>query len=361
LDAVTPNSEWAAESRFLLQTYAPPVAAPVGRTAGPEVQIEIGSGQTLTVNRDRFSRSGQAVLKNGRRVESPYLLPPESRFNGRSFRGKMEISVEKGRLVLVNSLPVEEYLYGVLKNEVGPGWPEEALKAQAVASRTFVLRRMDLARSSSGRPVRLASDVSIQVYRGRSSEDPRSSAAVDATRGQVLTYGGELIEAVFHSESGGTLESSGDIWGRAYPYLISKPDPYSGASPRASWEAEFDEPEILKALDRSARAKVGRLRNFEVAEKTAGGRVRLLSLTGTRGRVTVPAGKFRLSIGPDRLRSLLWTDFSYKNGRLGVQGRGWGHGVGLSQWSAKSAAEQGLTCAQILKFYFPGTKIVTIY
>ena len=89
--------------------------------------------------------------------------------------------------------------------------------------------------------------------------------------------------------------------------------------------------------------------------------MKLLAIEGTRGRVTVPAGKFRLRLGPDKLRSLLWTDVMYEGRRLSVKGRGWGHGVGLPQWSAKSAAEKGLTAPEILELYYPGTAIVTRY
>lgn len=355
-----PNSEWAEDGRFLIQTYG---AGSTGRRgAGPQVHIEIAHGPSLTIGKDRFAHSAGMLRKNGKKVQGPFDLPSGVVHQGRSYRGKLQIVMEKSRVILVNSLPMEEYLYGVLKNEIGPGWHREALKAQAIASRTFVLRRIELALAASkSAPARLASDVSIQVYRGMTSEDPRVTAAVDATCGQVLTYRGELVEAVFHSESGGTTESSADLWGRAYPYLISRSDPYAGASPRVAWEAEFTEAELMKALDGRTRSKIGKIKTIEVSERSRGGRVKQLAFHGTRGMAVVPAGKYRISLGADKLRSLLWTDIVYKNRRLAVKGRGWGHGVGMPQWSAKAAAEQGLTCEQILDLYFPGTKITTRY
>ncbi len=362
--AIDPKSPWAEDGRFVLDVYArprPPHLRSAGAGGGPPVVIMIREGPQMAASQDRFSCASGKIHRNGRPVESPYELPASSVIDGRSYRGRLEIVLERGRLVLLNTVPVEEYLYGVLKNEIGPDWPPEALKAQAIASRTFVLRRLDLAKSSGNGPPRLASDVSIQVYRGRPAEDPRVMAVVDATRGEVLTYRSELIEAVFHSESGGVTESSAELWGRAYPYLISKPDAYGGTSPKNKWEAEFTEHDILHALDRSSRAKIGRVRSVEISDKTSSGRAKSIRIAGTRGSINIPAGKYRLSLGPDRLRSLLWTDFEYVRGRLRVSGLGWGHGVGLSQWSAKAAAEKGLSCEQILQLYFPGTKIETRY
>lgn len=353
---IDPSSEWAEDARFLLRMY--------GQTqtgAGPDIFIRIASGQSLTVGRERFQFAKDRIRRNGKPVSSPCILPTRVPFEGRTYRGRLQVEIENGRIALVNILPMEEYLYGVIKNEIDPAWNMEAVKAQAIAARTFAYRRMNLARGTGGRMPRLAADVSIQVYRGIAADDPRSIEAVDATRGQVLTHAGEMIEAVFHSESGGMLESSRDLWGRDYSYLVSKPDPYAGTSPRGTWEAVFDEQALLRALDKDSRRMVGRIREVEVSEKSRSGRAKTLTIHGTRGRISVPAGKYRLALGPDRLRSLLWTHVEYSGHRLYVKGRGWGHGVGMSQWGAKAAADRGLTTEQILRFYFPGTEITTIY
>jgi len=361
VSAIDPASEWAPDGQFLLMIYAPARGAPEKSGGGPMVSIRIAQRSQIAVGSDRFTQSGKALKKNGHPVQVPFEIPRGAHFERRGYRGKLEVDIEKGQVVLINTLPIEDYLYGVLKNEINPGWAPESVKAQAIASRTYVLRRIELARSASRKPVRLAADVSIQVYHGRTSEDPRVQAAVDATRGQVLVYKGDLIEAVFHSESGGATESSADLWGRSYPYLISKPDPYSGTSPYANWHAEFTEEEVLKALGKELRGKVGRIRSITVAESSQSGRVKRLAVLGARGEAVIPAGKFRLALGPDRLRSLLWTELDYQNRKMAVRGRGWGHGVGLSQWSSKVAAEKGLTCREILNFYFPGGEIMTRY
>lgn len=370
---IDPASEWYEDGGFLIQFYAPPAAVPApaapavkaysfpSSSMGPDIRIRIDRGKQLTVGREKFLKSGKSLRKNGRPVAAPHALPPETSYQGRRYRGKLQVEIEKDQTVLVNILPVEEYLYGVLKNEIGPSWPAEALKAQAVASRTFVLRRVALASGPRNQPVTLAADVSIQVYKGSTSEDPRITAAIDATRGLVLTHAGEMIEAVFHSESGGMLESAADLWSRGYPYLIAKADPYSGSSPRAFWSADLSEKDILRAIGREFRGKIGRLRRMEVSKTTSGNRAKEILLIGTRGRATVPAGKFRLAIGPDKVRSLLWTEFSFDNHVLRVGGKGWGHGVGLSQWSSKVAAEKGMNHKEILEFYYPGTTLVRKY
>ncbi|MBI4178146.1 SpoIID/LytB domain-containing protein [bacterium] len=358
---------WSKEAAFLVQTFfssaalAAPPPAPVAMTVppqpGPFVRIWIGSGTQLRIGRDKFRLSGRGILKNGRAVSSPFELPPGTPYLGRTYRGKLEVTVSRGRLVIVNTLTLEDYLYGVVRNEIAPNWNVEALKAQAIASRTYALRRMGL--SENGAP--LSADVSIQVYRGIESEDSRVTAAIDETRGLVLVNDDELIEAVFHAESGGRTESSGDLWGRTRSYLVSKSDPYAGESPRAVWAAEFSEEEILRALSKKDRAGIGRIKDVRITEKTAGDRVKTLRISGTSGGVDLPAGKFRLQIGPDRLRSLLWTRMDYGGRKLRIEGRGWGHGVGLPQWSARYAAEQGLTAAEILAYYYAGTRIVRKY
>lgn len=361
------QSEWSDEGKFLLQTYSAailPLPSPkqvetTVRVSQPTVRIRIGQSRDLTIGRDRFRCFGNKIKKNSRIVSSPYELPLGIVYQGRTYRGKMEMMAVNGWVVLVNTLPVEEYLYGVVRNEIAPGWNVEALKAQAIASRTFVLRRMQLVNTNGLNA--LSADVSVQVYQGIGSEDSRITAAIDATRGQVLMFQSELVDAVFHAESGGFTESSEELWGKAYPYLISNPDPYAGHSPRSSWDAEFGEAEILKSMDRESRSRVGNIKNIQISDKTSSGRVKQLLIKGKHGQVHILAGKFRLKIGPDRLRSLLWTDVNYENRRLTVKGRGWGHGVGLPQWSAKAAAEQGVSVGKILEFYYPGTKIVTKY
>src|SRR2546425_4850789 len=145
------------------------------------------------------------------------------------YRGVVELRrTAAGRLTVINELDLEEYLYGVLKNEVDPQWPAEALKAQAVASRTWGLYSLNRF-APEGYDVRATTE--SQVYNGVTAEDPRTSAAVDETRGEIMTYQGRPIFAAYHSDSGGYTESSELVWGgTTYPYL-------KGGRPVQRWRA----------------------------------------------------------------------------------------------------------------------------
>ena len=221
------------------------------------------------------------------------------RFNNRRYRGAFLIT-SRG---LLNVLDLEDYLRGVLPAEVGASWPMEALRVQAIISRTYALRQ-SLARASRGYDV--TDTVADQVYRGAGVETAATNQAVASTEREILTYGSELAFTPFHSDSGGHTANNADVWGRALPYLAGVPEPVAYASPNASWSVRIPRGSIEAALAR-IKAGVGVLSEVRVTHVDKGGRATALTFTGSRGTSSVKASQFRTAIGPNLLKSTMLT------------------------------------------------------
>ncbi|MBI2247435.1 MAG: SpoIID/LytB domain-containing protein [Armatimonadetes bacterium] len=276
----------------------------------------------------------------------------------RTYRGMIEIrSTPARRLTVVNELGLEEYLYGVLKMEVDPRWPAEALKAQAVAARTLALY-------SLGRYQREGYDVrattETQVYAGVAAEDPRTTAAVEATRGEIMTFQDRPIFAAFHSDSGGHTESSEHVWGGRYVYLKGVPDPYSAGAGSQRWMVRLDLGVFEERLRRTGRP-VTSIMSIELAELTPSGRVQSIRITSGTGTVTLKGTELRSILGADQLKSTLFSVRFRPDDPSAVEfiGRGAGHGVGMSQWGARGHALLGRGYQEILRYYYSGVSFET--
>lgn len=271
----------------------------------------------------------------------------------RPYRGLIELRhTAAGGLTVINELDLEEYLYGVLKLEVDPRWPAEALKAQAVAARTLAVYSLGRFRAE-GYDLRATTD--SQVYGGIAAEDPRATAAVDATRGELLTYQGRPIFAAFHSDSGGHTESSEHVWGGRYPYLKGVSDPLTTAAP---WTVKLDVAQVADRLRRAGKP-VGAITAVEITERTPSGRAGALRLASGTGTVTLRATELRTILGADVLKSTMFTVrlVGDEQPALEFTGRGSGHGVGLSQWGARGQAMQGTSYPEILRSYYSGVTL----
>ena len=201
---------------------------------------------------------------------------------GRRYRGVLRVSGRGGTLRVVNSLGVETYLASVVGSEMPHRWPLAALQAQAVAARTYALKQR-----SRGGAWDVKATVASQVYRGVESETPSTRKAVASTRSLVLVHGGRLIDAVFHSSSGGVTEASGMVWRRQHPYLVSVPD-HDQHSPVHRWEQWFDSAGLRQRLP-----ETGGLQDVEVLSRSASGRVREARLRGPRGSLVLSGGELR--------------------------------------------------------------------
>ncbi len=277
----------------------------------------------------------------------------------RRYRGLIELRRSAmGRLTVINEIDLEEYLYGVIKMEVDPRWPAEALKAQAVAARTLAVQSVGRF-AAEGYDLRATTD--SQVYAGINAEDPRTTAAVEATRGVIMTYAGRPIFAAYHSDSGGATESSEHVWGQPYPYLRGVVDPFGAGAPGREWLSRIDLAGLEARLARAGRPLAGIL-GIEVSSTSPSGRVLTVRVTGGGAAVELRGTELRQILGVSLLRSTLFAvRLVGDNGAAAVEfrGRGSGHGVGMSQWGAWGQAAAGRGYAEILRFYYQGIQLET--
>jgi stage II sporulation protein D len=215
---------------------------------------------------------------------------------GRSYRGKIAVDVVDGLLRAIDVVGLEQYLYGVVPAEMPSTWPAEALKAQAVAARSYALATRRVAA-----PFDAYADSRSQVYLGVSHESPATSAAIDATKGQVATYAGKVATTYFFSSSGGETESISDAWGApALPYLVAVPDPWDVLSPYHDWGPV---PVSALTIEHALKLTDTTLSDLRTTLDQSG---RVASLTLMPSLASVAASKLRGAIG---LRST-WFDVS---------------------------------------------------
>jgi stage II sporulation protein D len=271
--------------------------------------------------------------------------------NNKPYRGLAELSVADKGILVVNQLPLEEYLVGLINCEISSAWPIEAVKAQAIIARTYAVNRKN-ARITA--PYHLESSVIDQVYEGCLIEDSRSRRAVLETTGEVLTFGGVIIQAFYHSSCGGRTEDSENIWGVSLPYLKGVACQYCLTAPASTaWEYKLS----LKDLEERLRLgghTISGLYDIKPGIFNSRGRLTSVSLLASKGSCTITGEQFRKAIGYGVIKS---TRFTLKNskGDISFSGSGNGHGVGLCQWGAKQRALDGFTSGEILSYYYPGT------
>jgi stage II sporulation protein D len=303
---------------------------------------------------------------------------------GRRYRGEVTVLRGSTGVTLVNRVPLEWYVQAVVAVELGMRAPEvrEAVRAQTVASRTYAYHHR-------GRREALGFDlyatVADQVYPGVESESPEVNAATRATAGQILTWNGQPIEAIYHSACGWSTEASDQVFrnGPKLPYLRAvsdqfgpgKRDYYCNGSPSFRWTEEWDAATLNAVLARTlpaavgpAAAGIGRVTDLRVGSTTASGRVAELVVATTNGQFTVPSYRVRDVLRPAPDRQLLSTLFQLYVQRQGGElvkvtaaGAGSGHGVGMCQWGAVGRAKAGQGYAQILATYYPGTRLENLY
>ncbi|MFQ6066769.1 MAG: SpoIID/LytB domain-containing protein [bacterium] len=282
--------------------------------------------------------------------------------NGRRYRGSLLIKQEGRFLEVINELPLEEYLYGVIKWEISPDWPPVAVAAQAIAARTYALKKLE-APLPKNQDYHLLSTEDDQVYGGVESEDPRSRISVDSTRGQVVIYERQLINAYYSACCGGYTASSADVWGETFPYLQARADPFCKDSPYHDWKWKVEAEKLRKIL-REAGSPLGKLYRIQPVSFDQSGRVKQLRIQYRGGEKYLKGSEFRRLVGFDRIKSTLFKVVLSvrRHARYFVfTGRGSGHGVGMCQWGAKAMAEKGYSTREILQFYYPGTSIERRY
>jgi stage II sporulation protein D len=277
----------------------------------------------------------------------------------RRYRGILLIKRKGKFLEVINELPLEEYLYGVIKWEISPDWPLMAVAAQAIAARTYALKKIEASLPAENQDYHLLSTEDDQVYGGVESEDPRARTSVDSTRGKVLTHEGQLINAHYNACCGGYTASSADVWGKPFPYLEARADPFCKDSPHHDWKWKIEAEELRKLL-REKGILLGKLYWIQPLSFDQSGRVKQLRIQYRGGEKYLKGTEFRSKVGSDNIKSTLFKVIRYARYFI-FTGKGSGHGVGMCQWGARGMAEKGYSTREILQFYYPGTTIAQRY
>ncbi len=273
--------------------------------------------------------------------------------NNKPYRGLAELSVADKGILVVNQLPLEEYLVGLINCEISSAWPIDAVKAQAIIARTYALNKK---KARINNHYHLESSVIDQVYEGCLIEDSRARRAVLETEGEVLTYGGSIIQAFYHSNCGGQTEASEHVWGTAIPYLKGVNCQYCLSSPTATiWEYKISLKD-LEARLRTAGIKVSGLYDIKPGPVNTRGRLKQVMLLASKGDSALSGDQFRKAVGYGAIKSTRFTLKNVKN-EISFSGSGNGHGVGLCQWGAKHRALDGFGAGEILAYYYPGTEL----
>lgn len=267
-------------------------------------------------------------------------------FNGKLYRGALLIAPRTvdagGRLVFnaINVVDLEDYLLSVLPSEMPPSWPLEALKAQAIAARSYAIANLGKY-ASSGYDVRAT--VSDQVYKGVVQEKDKTNMAVAQTRGVVIRHDSQVVPAFFHSAGGGFTELSEHVWSKPLPYLRSVRD-FDHRSPHLSWKKTFSVDELTSRL----KSDVGSIIGLFAVERSPSNRVKSLLVVGEKGALIMKGTTVRSNLGlPGTNFNITPVENAYT-----LEGQGFGHGLGLSQHGARVLAEHGYNARQILNYYY---------
>jgi len=315
--------------------------------------IRDGSGRTIAelpaMKGLPAQLSGNGVLLGRWQADQVWIEPASGGYvwiGDRWYRGRTRVVPTGKGLVAVNHVDLEQYLYSVLGAEMDGNWPQEALKAQAVAARSYALYK----RQTTNNGIYDVGDTTTwQVYKGLSTETQGTQMAVKATEKQVMTYNGKIILAVFHSSAGGHTENVEEVWSSPLPYLRGVED-YDQGLPEYEWVKTFSPNEL------SQRLGISNIRTLTPGRTSTYGRIITMQVVGDGGTRSISGSKLRQQLG---LRSTQFTVTSTPTG-FQFNGRGFGHGLGLSQWGAYSLARRGVNYQQILQHYYQNTTLAKI-
>lgn len=280
--------------------------------------------------------------------------------NGKPYRGLFKIQIgSKNGLNVINILDIESYLYGVIPKEMSPQWPLEALKAQSVAARSFALYQKA---KNKNKEYDVAASTGSQVYSGYSVESATTNHAVDETKGVIMLYQGQPALAYFHANSGGMTEDARNVWTTEIPYLKSVQDDPSMKAPNVSWSASLELNTIRQSLNQNG-IKISSVTRVRPIKHSPTGRVTKIGISSAEGEIVLDGNDFRLKVDPSVIKSTLFTmapmdeKDENENSIIRFEGKGFGHGVGMSQWGALVMARDGYSYRDILVHYYPGVEI----
>lgn len=367
---LTPQLLWAREAptiRVALLREAPEIVI-----SGEELRLRLPEVKPVSYYIEsplHITPSETGLKIGGENYPYPYLkfhsLHQTLSLAGKKFEGNLEIRrLNEKKLMVLNELPLETYLIGLVHGEINANWPKEVIKAQVVAARTYALYRQakrkqagDVPRMGNV-PYDLEASTADQVYVGSQGEkDTLVKKAIAETHGEVLWYFG-YYPAYFHSSCGGQTEIAGNVWNKKE---ISVPviDSFCQRSPYQNWELSLSPKTFLQKLqDRGLRGS--RIQSIGVERYENSPRNAIVVVETNQRTLFLAATELRRILGYDQLKST-WFETETQPRKIIFRGNGYGHGVGLCQWGAKAQAEAGKTYRQILEFYYPKAVVKKIY
>lgn len=259
---------------------------------------------------------------------------------------------------------LEKYIEGVVAGEMKSGWPVEAYKAQAILARSYALQLLTKDGTQPAAGEISASHKAAQAYKPENITAPIREA-VKETRGKVMVANDKFVKAYFHSAAGGKTAKAVDMGlvpkGQEPPYLkqVSAREELAEAKVK-TWRTTFPITEVEKAA-RDTGVDIKGLKEIKVGRKDNGGRAVTLRLTHSGGVSEVNANGLRVGLDPEKMQSTMLTRINVEGSQVVMEGRGFGHGVGLSQWGAYTMAKQGKSAEDIIRYYFRGIKLVQLW
>ncbi len=350
------------------------------RSISVDIVFEADNGRSLAV------QNSQTLYIEG----SDFFVSIE----GTKYRGTANIFHNGKNLIAVNVVDLEDYLKGVVPKEMPASWNIEALKAQAVVARNYAVSNSNKHLADG---FNVCNTIHCQVYGGYSAENASTNQAVEQTRNELMYYGGRVVEGYFHSSSGGKTESSENIWNHRVEYLRGVEDSYSLGSPYDNWTVTMSSNDIRLRLSQNG-INIGDIHSLAITKSSENGRALELTIYGSQGSYTLLKERIRTVLGSNQFRSIYFTlsganasavtiipapnkssldsifaslsmvmdkqnpsillqNNSVSGSTFTFQGKGYGHGVGMSQYGAKGMAERGFRYDQILMHYFTGVTV----
>lgn len=361
--------------RLLQSGLAAAAAAPVlmlprraRSSAGPDVTIQIFeetghvhlSGDPLSLGGEGFGTepvevraTGGRVIAGGKKLSGTVSAGPGVEWKGKRYGGNLVLKAEGQKLRLLETLPLESYLPGVVLAETYESWEPAAHEAQAVSARSYALLRLQRGRAK-GADYDFVADIRDKAYSGL-CDNGQILEAVRVTAGERLMSGGKVVEAVFHSCCGGMTEAAEAVWGNDVSYLKGVVCEFCRDSPEYVWNCRMEPGDMLGKL--AVLGVTGSsVVSLRVSKKTASKRAREFEIGTDTGVQVVDGAKFRTAVGGTLVRSLRCRA-DVIDGMADFIGSGYGHGVGMCQWGAQGMALEDRDRRAILMHYYPGTRI----
>ncbi|RJE85693.1 stage II sporulation protein D [Paenibacillus sp. 1011MAR3C5] len=355
------SGQSAAERGAAASSHLNETAGIAPKSAEPAARVDYSAKpQPVVRQNDGAKKQPDPVVVEPVPVSEPRTEAAELAVPAKGALDNQRVRVYLTERKKVESVPLETYVMGVLAAEMPIDFELEAMKAQAIAARTYIVRRLSSAAMASER-ADVLDTVQHQAYLSKDELGKRWKGqdktvnlsklkrAVDETRGFILTYDGEPIEAAFFSTSNGFTENAEDYWTQSLPYLRSVESPWDAEiSPRYEAETSFSKKELYRALGLKGKAASSKL-TIHVAKRTEGNRIKEVVINGK----SFSGREVREKLG------LASSHFSWKieDDEIVILTYGLGHGVGMSQWGANGMAQEGRSASDILMHYYTGTKV----